>query len=156
MKSNAREGRVRRPSDTFSERVIFYVDDLASENCQSSTPELYHRSESSCSPYRSSSDCPRPEDRFRSALYPTATDDICLELDDRFTLSLPIKGDKPRRNSACSQSGTTNRRLSNNLEVETRTNRRSSVQSGRSRVNSSGRPTPLGRITAFSTKENNN
>lgn len=143
MKSNARENRIRRPSGTFSERVIFYVDDLTTENCQSSTPELYHRSESSYGPYRSSSDCLRLDDR--SALYPPAPDNICLELDDRFTLSLPIKGEKPRRNSTCSQSGT-NRRLSHNLEVETRSSRRSSVQSGRSRVNSSGRPTPLGRI----------
>lgn len=139
MKSNSRESRIRRPSGTFSERVIFYVDDLTTENCQSSTPELYHRPESSYSPYRSSSDCLRLDDR--SALYPPAPDNICLELDDRFTLSLPIKGEKPRRNSTCSG---TNRRLSHNSEVETRSSRRSSVHSGHSRINSSGRPTPLG------------
>ncbi|XP_014608921.1 PREDICTED: uncharacterized protein LOC106789322 isoform X3 [Polistes canadensis] len=143
MKPSIKENhRVRRGSGTYSERVIFYVDDLAVENCQSSTPELYYRTESSDSPYRSNSDCVQLDDR--SALYPPpAPDNICLELDDRFTLYTPIKVEKARRNSSCSQSNT-NRRSSHNLDVETRSSRRSSVQSSRSRANSSGRPTPLG------------
>ncbi|KAI4498366.1 hypothetical protein M0802_006545 [Mischocyttarus mexicanus] len=144
MNPKTKDNRVRRASGTYSERVIFYVDDLTVENCQSSTPELYYRTESTDSPYRSNSDCVQLDDR--SALYPPpAPDNICLELDDRFALYTPIKKleKAPRRSSSCSQSNT-NRRSSHNLDIETRSSRRSSVQSGRSRANSSGRPTPLG------------
>ncbi|KAK2588596.1 hypothetical protein KPH14_006367 [Odynerus spinipes] len=142
MESNAPSNRVRRASGTYSERVIFYVDDLSVENCQNSTPELYYRAENAYGPsYRSSSDCLRLDDR--SALYPPAPDNICLELDDRFALYPSTRDEGPRRHSTCSQAGTT-RRSSRNLEVETRSSRRSSVQSGRSRTNSSSRPTPLG------------
>ncbi|XP_077258357.1 uncharacterized protein LOC143895237 [Temnothorax americanus] len=140
MDINNRDDRDQRLS-AACERIILYVDDFAAATGQDLSSGFYNRAKDV---YALPGEPDGTRTGHRSSLYPPTLDGLGLQLDDRSGLYLLDSGDRsPSPNLLYSQTSTP-RRSRCSLDVDQRSSRRSSMSS-RSRTNSCGRPTPLGR-----------
>ncbi|XP_076295542.1 uncharacterized protein LOC143216410 [Lasioglossum baleicum] len=137
MSKQRRDSSNRRLSRSSSERKIFYVDDASLDPTYNPSPDISQRL------YNCDASYP-PEDR--SSICAPSLDATGFQLGEHSALYMPGSDDE-LRHSMPARSKTGSQRQSrkhSEVDLQSRSSRRSSVQSSRSRINSCSRPTPLG------------
>lgn len=132
MKSTQENERNRRSFSYNSDRAIDTSFEMARE------PSLdYCQRMDNCHAL-----CPSDD---RRSFHPRSPDATGFQLDEHLAFYLSSPDDETRPNAPTRTKTSNSKQARNNSELDQRSSRRSSVQSSRSRTNSCGRPTSLGR-----------
>lgn len=123
------------PSDSSTERITFYTDDLSLETSLKSSPDISRR----LSNYYT---YPVGD---RSSFCRSNQHTIVSQLDDHSVLYLPSTEEEVQRNICARSKASGLKQTRNSSEFDKRASRRCSMQSNRSRMNNRNRQTSLGR-----------
>ncbi|XP_078038606.1 uncharacterized protein LOC144470889 [Augochlora pura] len=139
MSKQRRDSSNRRLSRSSSERKIFYVDDPSLDHpSYNASPDIICQRLYSC-------DASYPAEDRSSICVPNL-DAVGFQSSENSALCAAGADDEPRHGvPARSKTGSQKQgRKQSDADLQSRSSRRSSVQSSRSRINSCSRPTPLG------------